>query len=158
MWLGIASLRLSAGMGRKTNGSAEACTGSSCAGEARRAATWTVRPMARTWIPVQDDRAVSRMNTIIIRLPQSARRSLSPQGSRRSDLPATYIGTMPGFENLPAIDLYNLHVPVGVHPIGSTVSRTTLEKHGFRVPVLTANDCHDDRDPSEVESRSLQVA
>jgi hypothetical protein len=65
---------------------------------------------------------------------------------------------MPGFQNLPAIDLYNLHVPVGVHPIGSTVSRTTLEKHGFRVPVLTAIERHGDDNTSEVESRSLQVA
>ena len=65
---------------------------------------------------------------------------------------------MPGFENLPAIDLYNLHVPVGVHPVGSTVSRTTLEKHGFRVPVMTATERHGDADISDVQLRSLQVA
>ena len=65
---------------------------------------------------------------------------------------------MPGFENLPAIDLYNLHVPVGVHPIGSTVSRTTLEKHGFCVPLMTASERHGDGDMSEVEFPSLQVA
>ena len=119
--------------------------------------------MGRPGIPVQDVRAVPRMNTIIIRLPQSARRSLPSQDSRRSELPATYIGTMPGFENLPAIDLYNLLVPVGVHPVGSTVSRTTLEKHGFRVPVMTVpvmtpSDRRGDGDRSEVELRSLQVA
>ena len=98
------------------------------------------------------------MNTTIIRFPKSAGRRLSPPHSRRSGLPATYIGTMPGFENLPAIDLYNLHVPVGVHPVGSTVSRTTLEKHGFRVPVLTASKRKGDRDTSDVELRSLQLA
>lgn len=50
--------------------------------------------------------------------------------------PGEYIGTLPGFRDLPAIDLYNLVVPVGDHPVGSTVSRRTLEKHGYRMPAL----------------------
>jgi hypothetical protein len=51
-------------------------------------------------------------------------------------LPAVYIGTQPGFRHLPAIELYNLLVPVGDHPVGSTVSRTTLERHGWTLPVV----------------------
>ena len=85
-------------------------------------------------------------------------RSLPPRNSRREDLPATYIGTMPGFQNLPAIDHYNLHAPVGVHPVGSTVSGTTLEKHGFRVPATTASERQGDDDMSEVELRTFEVA
>jgi hypothetical protein len=45
--------------------------------------------------------------------------------------PAHYVGLQPGFGNLPAIELYTLLAPVGEHPVGSTVSRQTLEKHGF---------------------------
>lgn len=51
-------------------------------------------------------------------------------------LPAVYIGTQPGFRSIPAIELYNLLVPVGEHPVGSTVSRSTLERHGWHVPKL----------------------
>ena len=50
------------------------------------------------------------------------------------DFPAVYIGTQPGFRNIPAIELYNLLQPVGEHPPGSTVSRSTLERHGWVVP------------------------
>ena len=50
------------------------------------------------------------------------------------DFPAVYIGTQPGFRNIPAIELYNLLQPVGEHPPGSTVSRNTLERHGWVVP------------------------
>ena len=54
-------------------------------------------------------------------------------------LPAVYIGTQPGFRHLPAIELYNLLVPVGEHPVGSTVSRTTLERHGWMLPKAPSN-------------------
>ena len=53
---------------------------------------------------------------------------------RRRLAPATYIGTLPGFRNLPAIELYNLTAQVGEHPPGSTVSRRTLEQHGYAPP------------------------
>ncbi|MBK9991914.1 MAG: hypothetical protein IPP19_14620 [Verrucomicrobia bacterium] len=45
--------------------------------------------------------------------------------------PAIYLGLQPGFKHLPPIELYNLLIPVGRHPVGSTVSRKTLEAHGF---------------------------
>lgn len=48
--------------------------------------------------------------------------------------PAKYIGTLAGFRDLPAIDLYNLTAWVGEHPPGSTVSRRTLERHGYVPP------------------------
>ena len=46
-------------------------------------------------------------------------------------IPAFYVGIQPGYQNLPPIELYTLVAPVGEHPAGSTVSRQTLEKHGF---------------------------
>ncbi len=48
--------------------------------------------------------------------------------------PAQYLGLQPGFRHIPAIELYNLLAPVGEHPRGSTVSRQTLEKHGYTLP------------------------
>jgi hypothetical protein len=48
--------------------------------------------------------------------------------------PAVYLGTQPGFENLPPVDLYNLNAKVGRHPAGSTVSRKTLEENGLIPP------------------------
>jgi hypothetical protein len=49
--------------------------------------------------------------------------------------PTIYLGTQPGFKHLPPVELYNLLIKVGHHPIGSTVSRKTLEDHGLRPPV-----------------------
>lgn len=48
--------------------------------------------------------------------------------------PAVYLGFQPGFKSIPGIELYNLLRPVGEHPVGSTVSRQTLESHGYVVP------------------------
>lgn len=47
--------------------------------------------------------------------------------------PATFIGIQDGFGTRPNQELYNLREPVGEHPVGSTVSRATLEKYGFTV-------------------------
>lgn len=47
--------------------------------------------------------------------------------------PAIYVGLQPGFRHQPPIELYTLLAPVGEHPAGSTVSRQTLERHGFRI-------------------------
>jgi hypothetical protein len=47
--------------------------------------------------------------------------------------PAKFVGLQEGFGLQPQEELYNLHAPVGPHPAGSTVSRTTLEKHGYTV-------------------------
>jgi len=46
-------------------------------------------------------------------------------------IPAFYVGLQPGYRHLPPIELYTLLAQVGEHPAGSTVSRQTLEKHGF---------------------------
>lgn len=48
--------------------------------------------------------------------------------------PAVFLGIQPGFKNLPPVELYNLLAPVGHHPAGSTVSRKTLEDHGYLPP------------------------
>lgn len=50
--------------------------------------------------------------------------------------PAVFLGTQPGYLHLPPIELFNLLVPVGEYPVGSTVSRQTLENHGYRVSFL----------------------
>jgi len=54
--------------------------------------------------------------------------------------PATFIGIQDGFGILPPIELYTLDAPVGIHPIGSSVSRQTLEKHGYSVPPFSPLD------------------
>ena len=54
-----------------------------------------------------------------------------PESSQAA--PVTFVGIQDGFGLQPAMELYTLHAPVGPHPAGSTVSRTTLEKHGFTV-------------------------
>lgn len=50
--------------------------------------------------------------------------------------PAVFLGIQPGYLHLPAIELFNLLVPLGEFPVGSTVSRQTLESHGYRVEYL----------------------
>ena len=45
--------------------------------------------------------------------------------------PALFLGIQPGFGDVSPIELYVLLSPVGHHPVGSTVSRQTLERHGF---------------------------
>jgi hypothetical protein len=51
--------------------------------------------------------------------------------------PAVYLGTQSGFKNQPPVELYNLLAKVGRHPVGSTVSRKTLEDHGLIPPEAT---------------------
>lgn len=48
--------------------------------------------------------------------------------------PARFIGLQDGFGLMPSFELYHLEAPVGVHPEGSSVSRETLERHGYFVP------------------------
>ncbi len=48
--------------------------------------------------------------------------------------PAVFIGTQSGFGIMPDMDLFNLTRDIEGHPEGSTVSRQTLEAHGFLVP------------------------
>jgi len=50
--------------------------------------------------------------------------------------PAVFIGLQRGYRGVPELELFNLLSPVGRHPEGSTVSRQTLEAHGYVVPSL----------------------
>lgn len=54
--------------------------------------------------------------------------------------PAKFIGIQPGFGQIPSFELYTLEAPVGDHPAGSSVSRETLENHGFSVPPIPLPD------------------
>ncbi len=47
---------------------------------------------------------------------------------------AVFIGTQPGFGDLPPFDMFNLTVPVGDYPEGSTVGVATLERMGYSAP------------------------
>lgn len=47
--------------------------------------------------------------------------------------PVQFLGIQPGFRDEAAIELYILLSPVGEHPVGSTVSRRTLERHGYNL-------------------------
>lgn len=49
--------------------------------------------------------------------------------------PALFLGIQPGFDAYSAIELYVLLAPVGHHPVGSTVSRQTLERHGYSLQI-----------------------
>lgn len=51
--------------------------------------------------------------------------------------PAVFLGIQPGFKHIPPVELYNLLAPIGHHPVGSTVTRNTLEAHGFKPPLFT---------------------
>jgi hypothetical protein len=52
----------------------------------------------------------------------------------RPPAPANFIGLQDGFGD-PPIELFTLTEQVGEHPARSTVSRQTLERHGFAVPL-----------------------
>ena len=52
----------------------------------------------------------------------------------RPPAPAIFLGLQENLPGLPAIELWNLFLPVGHHPAGSTVSRQTLESLGYFVP------------------------
>jgi len=53
------------------------------------------------------------------------------QPPKSMNAPAVFLGIQPGFDTHAAIELYVLLSPVGHHPVGSTVSRQTLERHGY---------------------------
>lgn len=53
------------------------------------------------------------------------------QPPTQMNAPAVFLGIQPGFDHHASIELYVLLSPVGHHPVGSTVSRQTLERHGF---------------------------
>jgi hypothetical protein len=63
---------------------------------------------------------------------------------------AVFLGIQPGFKNQPAIELYTLLAPVGHHPTGSTVSRKTLEDHGYLLPRFPQSEAN----PQELSRRA----
>lgn len=52
----------------------------------------------------------------------------------RATIPGYFAGMQDGFGVVPDIELWTLTQPVGIHPAGSTVSRTTIEAHGYSLP------------------------
>jgi len=58
---------------------------------------------------------------------------MSDEESPSASAPATFIGIQDGLPGGATEELYNLLAPVGEHPVGSTVSRSMLERHGFTV-------------------------
>lgn len=52
----------------------------------------------------------------------------------RATIPAYFTGIQEGGGLVPDIELWTLIHPVGIHPAGSTVSRTTIEAHGYSLP------------------------
>jgi len=50
--------------------------------------------------------------------------------------PAHFAGVQDGCGIFPSFELFTLDAPVGIHPRGSTVSRSTLEENGFSVPPI----------------------
>jgi hypothetical protein len=78
--------------------------------------------------------------------------------SRLPSPSAIYIGTMPGHAQVPPLDLYNLLVPVGEHPAGSTVSRGTLERHGVPVPAIAARSVGESMYLNRMISREAEAA
>ena len=62
--------------------------------------------------------------------------------------PALFLGIQPGFGDVSAIELYVLLSPVGHHPVGSTVSRQTLERHGYHF-------LHDHREHDRISLQNI---
>ncbi len=54
--------------------------------------------------------------------------------------PARFIGMQRGYGQNPPLELYVLLEPVGEHPIGSAVTRQTLERHGFQPAPLSRDE------------------
>ncbi len=52
----------------------------------------------------------------------------------RSTLPAYFSGIQEGIAHIPDVELWTLTEPVGIYPVGSTLSRQTIESHGYVLP------------------------
>lgn len=66
--------------------------------------------------------------------------------------PAKFVGVQDGCGVRPSFELFNLEAPVGDHPQGSTVSRSTLESHGFFVPSTDAqldSEIRNEQEPND---------
>jgi hypothetical protein len=57
-----------------------------------------------------------------------------------AEQPFEFLGIQRGEGRWPDIELYNLTAPIGGHPAGSTVSRQTLEAHGYVVPARSQSE------------------
>ena len=45
-----------------------------------------------------------------------------------------YIGDMENLPGKPALELFNTLVPLGHHPVHSTIARSTIESFGYKIP------------------------
>jgi hypothetical protein len=57
---------------------------------------------------------------------------MEPPAIPAVDAPALFLGVQEGCDVIPAFEVYVLLAQVGDHPVGSTISRQTLEKFGYR--------------------------
>lgn len=57
---------------------------------------------------------------------------------------AYYKGWQFGFGACKGFALYNLSVPVGIHPEGSTITEETLNRYGYSAPDIYAGRSTDD--------------
>ncbi len=57
-----------------------------------------------------------------------------PDVSIRPLAPATFLGLQDSYVGELPLALFKLRAEVGMHPVGSTVTHSTLEKHGYEVP------------------------
>ena len=69
------------------------------------------------------------------KLPRALERAIEATENFHTKNVATFVGIQEGFGAIPDFELWNLLIPVGIHPEGSTVSRATIEAHGYRLPV-----------------------
>ena len=68
---------------------------------------------------------------------------MDPPAIPAMDAPALFLGVQEGCNHIPAFEVYLLLAPVGEHPVGSTISRQTLEKLGYSwEPVLPGEVIH----------------
>lgn len=54
--------------------------------------------------------------------------------AQRPLAPATFLGLQDGHVGELPVALFKLTIAVGVHPVGSTVTQSTLERHGYQIP------------------------
>jgi len=81
-----------------------------------------------------------------------------PHATDNTQVVADFIGIQPGYRHLPAIELFTLQVGVGEHPAGSTISRQTLEHHGYRLGSRHPNPAHRRMIFTRVDERHLTPA
>ncbi|HET7537938.1 MAG TPA: hypothetical protein VFJ90_15870 [Candidatus Didemnitutus sp.] len=70
----------------------------------------------------------------MVRRPRNDYRLRMSDRTFRKPAPATFLGLQDARRGDPPLALFKLDAAVGDHPVGSTVTHTTLERHGYTVP------------------------